>query len=166
MLKKVLVFGMAVVFALSLSACGKQEKAEQPAPGAEGQGNLAIPQKGQEAVVQVPEEVKKAWKGIKLQVVNKTDNSTKEFTVDLGKEANVPGTKLTVKAVEFLPSFVMQGLNITSASNTADNPAAKVVITEAGNEVFKGWLFQKFPETHAFSHPQYSVTLVQGISAK
>ncbi len=165
MLRKLALLVMSAMFVVSITACGKQETG-QPAGEAMPGGEVSMPQKGQEAVVDVPAEIKAAWKGIKVQVNNKTDNTSKEYTIDLGGETKIPGTDLSIKAVEFLPSFVMQGLNITSASNEPNNPAAKVIISEGGSEVFKGWLFQKFPETHAFSHPQYSITLLEGVPAK
>jgi hypothetical protein len=168
MLKKLVLLAASAALVVSVYACGKQESTSTPAEQttAPASGQIAVPQKGQEAVVDVPANIKAAWKGIVIVVNNKTDNTSKEYTVDIGGEKKIPGTDLSVKAVEFLPSFVMQGLNITSASNEANNPAAKVVITEGGSEVFKGWLFGKFPETHAFNHPKYSVTLKEGVPAK
>jgi len=159
MFKKLGVIAAAGIFALSLSACGKQEAAKAPEAPKQPESNLALPQKGQEATVNLPPEVKGKWKAIKVSVEDKKNKTKKEVTVNIGQDADVPGTKLNIKAVEFVPSFVMQGLNITSASNEPNNPAAKVVISEGGKEIFKGWLFQKFPTTHAFSHPDYAVTL-------
>ncbi len=163
MLKKLATLVMGAALAVSISACGKQE--QKPAAGQQQPEGpkLALPQKGQEAVVTLPPDVKGKWKGIKVAVEDKKTKSKKELTINLGEEQKVAGTKLSIKAVEFVPSFVMQGLNITSASNDAANPAAKVVISEDGKEVFKGWLFQKFPTTHAFTHPDYSVTLTGGV---
>jgi hypothetical protein len=161
MLKKISVLVAAGAFVFSLSACGKQEQAKQPeAPAAKPAGPaLALPQKGQEATVTVPADVKSKWKAIKVTVEDKKKKSKKEYEIKVGDSMDIPGTKLSVKAVEFVPSFVMQGLNITSSSAEPTNPAAKVVITDGGKEVFKGWLFQKFPTTHAFTHPDYAVTL-------
>ncbi len=160
MFKKLTVLCVAGVLAVSLSACGKQDKEQAtPAPGAAGQTKLALPQKGQQATVTIPPDVKGKWKAIKITVEDKKAKSKKDYTIKLGESMEIPGSKLNVKAVEFVPSFVMQGLNITSASNEPTNPAAKVVVTEGGKEVFSGWLFQKFPTTHAFTHPDYAITL-------
>jgi len=166
MFKKLMLLAASAIFIVSISACGKQEAEQAPADGMAPQGEMAIPQKGQEATVDVPAEVQKAWKAIKVKVINKADNSAKEYDVEIGGEMKLPGTDLTIKAVNFLPAFNMQGLNITSASNDPVNPAAKVQISEGGQEVFKGWLFQMHPEVHAFTHEQYSVTLVEGVPAK
>ena len=166
MFKKLSLVLVSGALVLSVAACGKQEQQAQPtAPAQKPGSNLALPQKGQEATVNVPAEVKSAWKAIKLSVEDKAKKSKKEIVCKIGEETPVPGTKLSIKPLEFVPSFVMQGLNITSASNEPNNPAAKVVITEDGKEVFKGWLFQKFPTTHAFSHPNYAITLVEGVKS-
>ena len=55
---------------------------------------------------------------------------------------------------------------ITSRSEKLNNPAAQVKITEGGKDVFKGWMFAKFPETHAFEHPKYGLKLVDFVPAK
>ena len=158
MFKKLTVLCVAGVLAVSLSACGKQEK-EKAAPAPGGEPKLALPQKGQQATVSIPPDVKGKWKSIKITVEDKKAKSKKDYTVKLGESMDIPGSKLNVKAVEFVPAFVMQGLNITSASNEPTNPAAKIIVTEGGKEVFNGWLFQKFPTTHAFTHPDYAITL-------
>jgi len=165
MFKKLAVVFTAAVVVVSLSACGKKtEEQKQPAGGKPG-AELMLPQKGQEPVVTVPADVKGKWKAVKLKVENKKSKDIKEITINLGESKDIPGTKLSVKAVEFLPSFNMQGLNITSASNEPSNPAARVVISEGGKEVWKGWLFQKYPTTHAFTHPDVSVTLAEGLKS-
>jgi hypothetical protein len=158
MFKKLTVLCVAGVLAVSLSACGKQEKEKSAmAPG--GEAKLALPQKGQQATLSIPPDVKGKWKAIKITVEDKKGKTKKDYTVKLGESIDIPGSKLSVKAVEFVPAFVMQGLNITSASNEPTNPAAKIIVTDGGKEVFNGWLFQKFPTTHAFTHPDYAITL-------
>lgn len=163
MLKKMSAIAVAGALALTISACGKQEQAKQQAPAQKPPTKLLLPQKGQEAVVNIPPDVKGKWKAVNLTVMDKTKKTTKTFEAKIGEETPVPGTTLSIKAIQFAPSFVMQGMNITSASNEETNPAAQVVITENGKEVFKGWLFQKFPTTHAFNHPEYAVTLTGGV---
>ncbi len=158
MLKKVSAIAVAGALALTISACGKQEQPKQPqAPTP--QSNLALPQKGQEATVTVPPDVKGKWKAIKVTVEDKTANTKKDIELTIGTDTPIPGTSLSIKPIAFMPSFVMQGLNITSASNDTTNPAAQVIISEGGKQIFKGWLFQRFPTTHAFTHPKYAVTL-------
>ncbi len=169
MLKKMSAIAIAGLLALTVSACSKQEQAKQeeqaPAPAQAPQTNLILPQKGQQATVSIPPEVKGKWKAIKLTVLDKTKKTSKDFEAKIGEETPVPGTKLSIKAEDFVPSFVMQGMNVTSASNEPTNPAAKVIITEGGKEVFKGWLFQRFPSTHAFNHPEFAITLSGGVKS-
>ena len=100
-----------------------------------------------------------------MTVMDKTKKTSKDFEAKIGVETPVPGTKLTIKAEDFVPSFVMQGMNVTSASNEPTNPAAKVIITEDGKEIFNSWLFQRFPSTHAFNHPEYAITLTGGVKS-
>ncbi len=157
MFKKISAIAVAGAVALTISACGKQQQ-QQAQPRAP-QSNLALPQKGQEATVTVPPDEKGKWKAIKVTVEDKTANTKKDVELTIGTDTPIPGTSLSIKPLAFIPSFVMQGLNITSASNEPTNPAAQVVISENGKQIFKGWLFQKFPTTHAFTHPKYAVTL-------
>ncbi|MBI5189082.1 MAG: DUF2155 domain-containing protein [Nitrospirae bacterium] len=165
MVKKIAYLLVAAAFAVSLSACGKQKQEEPSTQAPAPEENLALPEKGQEATVELPPDVKGKWKAIKVVVEDKKAGKKSEMTINIGAEAAIPGSKLTIKAVDYVPSFVMQGLNITSASNEPNNPAAKVVILEGGQEVFKGWLFQKFPTTHAFTHPDFAVTLADGVKS-
>jgi hypothetical protein len=167
MLKKMSAIAIASLLALTISACSKQEQAkqEQAPPAAAPQANVVLPQKGQQATVTIPPDVKGKWKAIKLTVLDKTKKTSKDFEAKIGQETPIPGTKLSIKAEDFVPSFVMQGMNVTSASNEPTNPAAKVIITEDGKEIFRGWLFQKFPSTHAFNHPEYAITLTGGVKS-
>jgi len=59
-----------------------------------------------------------------------------------------------------LPAFKMDGGQITSTSaDQTTNPAAKIIVTENGQEVFKGWLFELYPTVHPFNHPKYTLSL-------
>jgi hypothetical protein len=57
----------------------------------------------------------------------------------------------------------MEGIIITSSTNELLNPAAKVNITENGSLIFKGWLFSKFPNTHAVTLPKYGFSLIGAV---
>jgi hypothetical protein len=170
MLRKMSAIAIAGLLALTISACSKQEQAKQeqapaPAPAAAPQTKLVLPQKGQEFTVTIPPDVKGKWKAVKLTVLDKTKKTSKEFEAKLGVETPIPGTKLSIKAEDFVPDFKMLGMNITSASSEPTNPAVNVVITEDGKDIFNGWLFQKSPSTHAFNHPGYAVTLTGGVKS-
>jgi hypothetical protein len=60
----------------------------------------------------------------------------------------------------FLPAFIMDDARMTSSSNKATNPAARIVIEEEGKLIYRGWLFGLYPDTHAFQHPRYNFTLL------
>jgi len=76
---------------------------------------------------------------------------------------SVPGSNLKITVGEFLPDFKMEGLNITSLSNDPNNPAVNVKVFEGDKEVFKGWLYSKFPAIHPFEHPTYALLLKDGV---
>ncbi len=159
-MKKIVFLSMALLSAVIFTACGgeKNSQNQQQNP----QAAQAIPPMGK-PVVEVPEAVKGKWKAVVLSVENKDTKQTKDETVDIGKKFNIPGSDLSILVKNFFPAFVMQGSKITSLSNEPNNPAAQVEVSEGGSVVFHGWLFARFPTTHAFMHPKYAITLREGI---
>ncbi len=116
--------------------------------------------------VRIPDAVKGKWQAVKLRVEQKTGGKPPEiFTVKLGGQLDIQGSKLRVRVSDFLPALQVSGNEVTSASNDPTNPAALVSVTDGGKETFKGWLFSKFPEMQPFEHPTYRITLVEGIPA-
>jgi hypothetical protein len=113
----------------------------------------------------IPEEIKGRWKAVKIAVQDKEKNQQDVYTVDIGSEFTVADSNLDLKVKNFLPYFQMDGLTLTSASNDPRNPAAQITISENGREVFSGWLFSRYPNTHAFQHPRYSFSLIDFIPA-
>ncbi len=73
---------------------------------------------------------------------------------------------MSIKVETFLPAFIMEGTTLTSSSNDLTNPGIKVQITEKGLVLFSGWIFSKFPNTHAFMHPRYGFSLLDAVPAK
>jgi len=118
-----------------------------------------------EARIVVPPSVAKRWKAVKIAVVDKSNVTQKIYTVPIGGKLTIPGSSMDIKVETFLPAFIMQGSIMTSASDDLENPGVKVQITENGAVIFKGWLFSKFPNTHAFMHPRYGFTLVDFVPA-
>jgi len=164
------VCGLSLV--LAFGACKKkEEKPPVPQAGMPGQqqqvppghpgGQVTMP-KGQ-TVVNMPDSVKGKWKAATLVVEDKNTKKKNEYTVNLNSDFTVPGSNLKISVGEFLPDFKMEGLNITSLSNDPNNPAVNVKIFEADKEVFKGWLYSKFPAIHPFEHAKYSITLKEGV---
>jgi hypothetical protein len=182
MKKKVLVAVCSLSLLFAVGACKKKQ--EQPMPqtmpqtGMPGQqlpaghppmggqpggapGGVVMP-KG-ETHVSVPDSVKGQWKGVVLVVEDKEAKKSKEYTVNLHSDLKVPDSKLKIEVGDFLPDFKMDGLTITSLSNEPNNPAVRVMIFEDGKEIFKGWLYQKFPTIHPFEHQKYSLALKNGV---
>lgn len=116
--------------------------------------------------VRVPDGVKGKWQAVKLRVDVKSGGKPPHvFTVKLGGRLDIPGSELRVHIGEFLPALQVSGNEVTSASNSPTNPAVMVTVSEGGKETFRGWLFSKFPEMQPFEHPQYRITLVEGVPA-
>ncbi len=160
MLRKIFLAVLSLLITLFIVSCKKKE--EQPVPQASGPGTGVMMPPGETKVV-VPEAVKGKWDAVKLVIEDKTTKKTSEVTVKLDSEYTIPNSNLKVKIGEFLPDFKMDGLTITSSSNEPNNPAVRIVVYEGGKEIFKGWLYSKFPTIHPFQHDRYGITLKEGI---
>ena len=179
MKKKVLVAICSVAMLFAAGACKKKQEQPVPQTGMPGQqlpqGHPPMPgqpgQPGQpgvmmpkgETTIKVPDAVKGKWKGVVLVVEDKASKKSSEYTVNLNSDLKVPNSNLKIEVGDFLPDFKMDGLTITSMSNEMNNPAVRVKVFEDGKEVFKGWLYQKFPTIHPFEHPKYSLALKSGV---
>jgi hypothetical protein len=119
-----------------------------------------------EATVIVPSYVVGSWKAVKIAVIDKSNVSQKIYTIPIDGKLTIPSSSMTIAVETFLPAFIMEGPSMTSSSNELKNPGVKIKITENGSVIFKGWLFSKFPNTHAFMHPKYGFTLVDVVPAK
>lgn len=171
---------LAVVCGLSLvvvaGGCKKKEEQPAPKPGMQSQqqlppshsatpgihdGGIVMP-KG-EITLSLPDFVKGKWKAVVLIVTDKASKKTSELTVPLNSDIKIPNSTLKLSVGEFIPDFKMQELTITSMSNDPKNPAVGVKVFEKDKEIFKGWLYSKFPNIHPFNHPQYGITLKEGL---
>lgn len=168
-----LLVALLVTLGLAASGCKKKETPPpMPPQGAPGQmppgmGMGGAPHGdmggGGEKKVVVPADVQKAWKGAKIEVEFKQKKAKKQFVVDLNSEFKVPDSDLSLTIGEFLPHFAMTADSITSNSNKLENPALRIEIRQGGKELWKGWLFGKFPAVHPFDNPQFGVILLEGI---
>jgi len=113
-----------------------------------------------EKTVVVPPDVAVAWKGVRIAVIDKSRATENIYTLPLSGVSRLPSSKLTISVEAFLPSFIIEGTVMTSSSNELNNPGVKVSISDDGKPVFKGWLFSKYPATHAVTLPKYGFTLV------
>ena len=159
----VLVSGLLCLFA----GCKKKEEKPQLPPGhpsMEGMPTVMPNMPKVERTVVVSKEITAKWKAVKLVVENKAAMTTKEYTVNIGSELVIPNTKMTVKVLNFLPDFKMTDKEFTSASNKPNQPAARVLITENGKEIWNNWLFSLQPGMHPFSHEKIGIKLIGGVS--
>ncbi len=111
------------------------------------------------AEVMVPREVKKQWKSVRIQLVDKEKNEKREYEIEIGKSLTLGDSGITVDVLYFLPDFKMGPGEITSASAEPKNPAAQVAVKEGDKETKKVWLFYNYPDVHAFQHPRYQLAL-------
>jgi hypothetical protein len=114
-----------------------------------------------EAVVKVPEAVQARWKRMRIAVLDLTAKKEATYVVTAGSDFTIPGSDLTLRTLAIVPDFTMDAGVISSKSNDANNPAAQVTLTEGGRQIFRGWLFARFPETHPFEHPRYALRLIE-----
>jgi hypothetical protein len=106
------------------------------------------------------------WRAVRVKVVDLSTLAESSYEVPIGGSSALGASGLTLEVVSFIPDFVMSEDGITSRSAEPQNPAARVVISEAGKDDFTGWLFAAMPEIHPFQHPTYGVVLVEGIPAE
>jgi len=161
----VLVAGLIVSFA----GCKKKEEKPQLPPGhpsTEGgmppAGMPDMPKVDRKVIV--PKEVAAKWKAVKLAVEDKSKKASKEYTINVGSALEIPGTKMKLTIVAFLPDFRMGEKDITSASDKPNNPAAQVLIQEPGKPDQKIWLYSMHPGIHPFQHEKIGLTLNGGVS--
>lgn len=114
--------------------------------------------------IDVPPEIAARWPKVRLQAGPK--DAGHELIVDVGAKATIPETPLEVEVVAFVPAFKMSAGAITSDGAAPRNPAAKVVVREAGRDDWSGWLFANMPQVHAFEHDKYAVILLGGVTAE
>lgn len=114
-----------------------------------------------EATLQLPEAVKAKWRRMRIAVLDLSAKKEATYVVEAGTDFTVPGSDLTLRTLAIVPDFTMDAGVISSKSNEANNPAAQVVLTEGGRQIFRGWLFARFPETHPFEHPKYALRLIE-----
>jgi hypothetical protein len=168
-MKRTLVAVLVIVFALSFIACKKETEAPMRQPGSQGlppghSETSGAPQMpvAQERQVVVPDDVKGQWKGVALNIENKESAKVSVQEIALEAEYKIPGSDIAIRVHEFLPDFIMEGAVITSRSTELNNPAARITVTEGGEEVFASWIYANHPAIHPFQHEKYGITLKAG----
>ena len=148
--------GLICTFGL-LSGCSKKEESKKPHQEAAPANDSVI---RKQTEVSVPDSVKGKWKSVKISIIDKEKKKEGFVEIEIGKTMKVNGTDLVIEVVTFLPHFIMDGTTLTSSTNSPKNPAVQIHVTENGLEVFKGWLFTLYPNTHASKHAKYGFGLV------
>jgi len=185
MLKRYIAVFAVVVLVVSFGACKKKEQQPQLPPGhpsveggmppagmpqQPGMPPAGMPQPGMpnmpkvERQVVVSKEVMAKWKAVKLAIEDKATKKSQQVVINVGSEYAVPGTKMVVKVLNFLPDFKMTDKEFTSPTDKPNMPAAQIEVTENGKEIWTNWLFSLQPAVHPFQHDKIGITLVEGVS--
>ncbi|MDA8170208.1 MAG: DUF2155 domain-containing protein [Nitrospiraceae bacterium] len=160
MFRKLILLVGAFALLLAFASCKKKE--EQPAQQMGPQApSINLPQG--EPQVTVPENVKNSWDKVVLVVEDKTTGKSSEETVKIGSDYKIPGSEMRIHVIDFLPDFKMSGTEITSVSNEPNNPAARVDVFDGDKQIFRGWLYARFPAIHPFQNDKYGITLKEGV---
>jgi hypothetical protein len=125
---------------------GEQQGQPGPMPG--------VPTKKE---VVLSDEVRDAWKAVVLEVSDKAENTAQDVSVDIGQTVTVGGLEITVDS--FLPAFSMSSGEFTSMSNETLNPAARIIVSENGEQIFDSFIFSMHPTVHPFAHEKYGILL-------
>ncbi|MGD8352218.1 MAG: DUF2155 domain-containing protein [Nitrospirota bacterium] len=168
MAKNLVALLALAALALSLGACEKKEETPITGapPGTQPQGvqpALTMPA-GQPEIV-VPESVKGRWAAVVITVEDKVNKTSEDVTVKLNGSHTLPDSNLRIEVGQFLPDFKMEGMTITSSSNEPNNPAVRVTVYEGDQEIFRGWLYSKFPAIHPFQHERFGLLLKKGVTS-
>lgn len=157
---EILLTIVLVVVPVFFMGCQNQEKQASPvADVARSHGGPQV------TTIEVPASVRVRWKAVGIAVIDKATARQNVYNVPVDGKITIPSSSMTIRVEAFLPSFIKEGATITSRSDELRNPAAKVLIKDGNNTVFNGWLFAKYPNTHAYLHPRYGFTLIDVVPA-
>ncbi|MCC7201297.1 MAG: DUF2155 domain-containing protein [Nitrospirae bacterium] len=163
-----IIIALSIIFLLNLGACAKKEQPRPQAPEQQsmlpGHSNVQMPSAGQMKIV-ISDEIKGKWKVVVLTVMDKQTMSGKDYNVPIGGKFTISGSNIEVQTGTFLPDFQITDNVYSTASAELNNPAIQVEVTEGGKEIFKGWLFQKYPTVHPFKHERFFLSLKEPVSA-
>ena len=170
---RLLVLVVLIAAALSLGACRERgtpdpnvrmavsHEREDPAGAAGSEAAPAAPSK-----LVVPPEAIAAFSGVRLAWKDSETSKEGVLEVPIGIPTPLPGSDLEVRADVYLPAFAMSAETITSTGTAEENPAARIAVSQGGQELFSGWIFQRFPDVHPFQHPRFALRLEGGIPRK
>ncbi len=163
-----LFFALSIIYLIGFNACTKKE---QPQPRQHEQQavtpahiDIQMPSAEQMKIV-IPNEIKAKWKGVIITVMDKQTMNSRDYNIPIGSKFTISGSTIEVQTGTFLPDLKIEDNVYSSESAELLNPAIQVEIKDSGKEIFKGWLFQKFPSVHPFKHERFSITLKEPVSA-
>lgn len=119
------------------------------------------PTSGPSKPVVIPPALQNRWKAVRIVLKAKKSGKEQSFALPLGQDAKLPPSPLHITLQYPLPSFSMEGGVFTSKSEQMENPAVFAILREGNKVLFQGWMFVKFPDTHAFEHPDYAIRVVE-----
>jgi len=167
-IKKVTLVTFSIIYMIGLNACAKKE---QPQPRPHEQQSMApehvdiqMPASEHMKIV-IPNEIKGKWKGVILTVMDKQTMNGRDYNILIGDKFSISGSNIEVQTGAFLPDLQITDKVYSTASGELNNPAIQVEVKEGGKEIFKGWLFQKYPTVHPFKHERFSITFKEPVSA-
>jgi len=167
-IKKVSLVTLSIIYIIGLNACTKKEQPQTSLPGQQtmipAHVDIQMPSSEQMKIV-IPNEIKGKWKGVILTVMDKQTMNGRDYNVPIGDKFSISGSNIEVQTGAFLPDLQITDNVYSTASGELNNPAIQVEVKEGGKEIFKGWLFQKFPSVHPFKHERFSITLKEPVSA-
>lgn len=79
------------------------------------------------------------------------------FPLRPGEVARLEGLNISVRVLQFIPDFTMNGSEIHSRSNEPNNPALQLEVTQSDGKQWKTWAFQNMPDFHGTPGLPYDV---------
>jgi len=152
--KLTLLLPLLTILTAALLSTGCDEQKAAP---------TASPLNPESARIVVPDFVRGQWQAVRIAVFDKGSQQGKTYLVNLGDDCQVAGSNVSFHVDNYLPAFVVDNKTLTSLSNEPTNPAVEITIYEDGKQVYQSWIFQHFPEAHAFQHPRFNFSLVEAI---
>ena len=146
----------------SRNSPAEQADATPVKPAEEKSGSVVVTPVAQHTATEdvvIPDGIKTKWKTVGITVLNKQDNTSATIDVAIGSEAKLTDAPLKITVKHFIPDFTMEGTEITSATDRPNNPAAYLIVSKDGVDVYRGWLFTRYPNMNKFEDPKYGLTL-------
>jgi len=151
--KTFLLFSISLLtLGFLLGGCNQQNNKETPSLT-----DRPTPEETLKTVI--PNEVKEHWKSVEISILDHQISAEKSYTINIGETKLIQDSALSIKVDTFLPAFIINDNQATSASNETRNPAAYIVVKQNEDQLFAGWVFSLYPDAHAFQNPRYDFSL-------